>query len=64
MALSEQEKIKLAKEAFSKFADTVAKLLVEHRVLFEEIMKEISEQKIADHRDKIKDIYNSKKNNY
>jgi hypothetical protein len=64
MALSEQEKIKLAKEAFNKFADTVAKLLVEHRVLFEEIMKEISEQKITDHRDKIKDIYNSKKNNY
>lgn len=62
--LSEKEKIKLAKDAFGKFADTVAKLLIKHRVLFEEIMKEVTERKTAEHRDKIKDIYNSKKNNY
>lgn len=61
MPLSEQEKIKLAKVAFEKFADTVAKLLIEHRAMFEEIMKEVTERKIAEHRGKITDIYNSEK---
>lgn len=60
MPLNEREKIKLARAAFEKFADTVAKLLIEHRQLFEEIMKEIAERKIEEHRGKLKDIYNSK----
>lgn len=61
MALSEQEKIKLAKSAFQRFADTVARLLAEHWVLFEKIMEEITGRKIVEQRKKIKDIYNSKK---
>ncbi len=62
--LTEQEKIRMAKAAFEKFADTVARLLIEHRAMFEEIMEEVTERKTAEHRSKIKDIYNSKKNNY
>lgn len=61
---SENDKIKLIQAAYGKFADTVAKLLARHRVLFEEIMKEAADRKIEEHRGKIKDIYNSKKNNY
>jgi len=58
--LSEQEKIKVARSAFQKFIDTVSKLLIEQKVLFEKIMRQIETRKIAEHRGKIKDIYSPK----
>ncbi len=63
MSFSKQEKIKIVKSAFQKFVNTVMKLLAEQRALFEKIMKQIEEQKIAEHREKIKNIYISKNNN-
>ena len=56
--LTEQEKIKLAEEAFQKFRSTVMMLLAEQRVLFEKILKRTEERKIAEHREQIKTIYN------
>lgn len=59
--LSEQEKIKLAREAFQEFRNTVMQALAEQRVLFEKILKRTEERKIAEHREQIKTIYNSQK---
>ncbi|MBU3964807.1 hypothetical protein KJ695_00140 [Patescibacteria group bacterium] len=61
MSFSEQEKIKIVKSAFQKFVDTVLKLLAGQRALFEKIMKQIEARKIAEHREKIKNIFNSNK---
>ncbi len=62
MPLSEQDKIKLAKNAFERFFDTVTKLLNEQRALFNKIMDQVAQRKITEHREKIKDIFNSKNN--
>ncbi len=60
--MNEQEKIKLAKNAFQRFFGTVTKLLNEQRALFNKVMDQVAQRKITEHREKIKDIFNSKNN--
>ncbi len=60
MPLNEEEKIKLIKGAFQRFFATVSGLLNEQRALFDKIMNQIAERKIAANREKLKSIFNSK----
>lgn len=46
MPFSEQEKIKIAKNAFEKFIKRIAELLEEQKFLFERIMGKIEQRKI------------------